>query len=121
MKVLVIAPHEHPVVKELPNLEAVQKCVGGPIQAIHLWDDTQAALICDEEGLFHDSDWNRYICEGLAIKGTFIICGLGEEDLDDLPVELIERFTNEFYEPEVFVQTIHNVTVINRHGIVARI
>lgn len=119
MKVLVIAPHEHPVVKELPDLEAMQQCVGGHIQAVSPWEDTRAALVCDEEGLYHDSDWNRYICEGLSIKGTFFICGIGEEDFDDLPDDLIERFTKKFYEPEVFVQTIHSTTVMNKYGFVA--
>ena len=119
MKVLVIAPHEHPVVKELPDLEAMQKCVGGTIQAVYPWEDAQAALICDEEGLYHDSDWNRYINEDLSIKGTFFICGIGEEDFDDLPDELIDRFTKEFYEPQVFSQTIHSTTVWDRNGFVA--
>lgn len=119
MKVLVISPHEHPVVKELPDLEAMQKCVGGHIHAVFPWENTRAALVCDEEGLYHDSDWNRYINEDLSIKGTFFICGIGEEDFDDLSDDLIDRFTKRFYEPEVFVQTIHSTTVMNKYGFVA--
>ena len=34
MKALVIKPHMRPEPRELPDLEAMQKCVGGYIQAI---------------------------------------------------------------------------------------
>ena len=116
MRALVIAPHEHPVMKELPDLEAMQACVGGSIEAIYPWEDAEAVLVCDEEGLYHDSDWNRYICKGVAIKGTFFICGLGEEDFEDLPEELAARFEREFYEPEAFIRTPHGTTVVTKNG-----
>ena len=121
MKVLVVKPHMQPVISELCDLKAMQECVGGYIQAIYPWDDIPVALVCDEEGLYHESDWNRYICEGVVIKGTFFICGFGEEDFADLPDELVERFKNEFAEPEAFIRTPNGVLVINRFGIRARI
>ena len=61
MKALVIKPHNYPEMWELPDLKAMQECVGGHIQAIYPWPDVPAALVCDEDGLAHDSEWNRYI------------------------------------------------------------
>ena len=117
MKALVIKPHSCPEMQELSDLEAMQKCVGGYIQAIYPWPDVPAALVCDEDGLAHDSEWNRYICAGIAIKGTFFICGLGEDEFADLPDELADRFKREFHEPEAFIRTPAGVAVINRHGV----
>ena len=113
MKVLIVKPHEHPFVGDLPDLEAMQECVGGNIESVHPWPDLRAALVCDEDGLSHDSDWNRYICEGLYIKGTFFICGVGAEDFDDLPNDLIDRFTKQFYRPEAFIPTPRGFLVLN--------
>ena len=119
MKALVIRPYCHPVVEELPDLKAMQECVGGYIQAIYPWPGVEAALVCDEEGLYHDADWNRYICDGVAIKGTFFICGLGAENFEDLPEDLLERFRKEFHEPEVFLRTQNGIAVMNIHGMKA--
>ena len=105
MKALIIKPHEHPYVGELPDLEAMQECVGGNIETVFPWADLKAVLVCDEDGLTHESDWNRYICPGVYIKGTFFICGVGEEDFEDLPDDLIKRFTREFYKPQLFIPT----------------
>ena len=117
MKALVIKPHSYPEMQELPDLQAMQKCVGGYIQAIYPWPDVPAALVCDEDGLAHDSEWNRYICEGVAIKGTFFICGLADEDFADLPDDLADRFQREFREPEAFIRTAKGFMVINSFGV----
>ena len=67
MKILIVEPGRHPKKKEIPHtLRDMQETVGGYIQAIYPWDDP-VALVCDEEALFKDSEWNRYICEGVAI------------------------------------------------------
>lgn len=116
MRALIVEPGKKPYVGELSDLKAMQKCVGGHIQAVYPWKDAKAALVCDEEGLFHDSCWNRFICEGLAIKGTFFICGLGEEDFEDLPDDLIHRFEKEFHDPHVFVKTPRGMLVLDVHG-----
>lgn len=116
MKALIVKPGEKPYAGELPDLKAMQECVGGPIQAVFPWEDLMVALVCDEEGLYHDSRWNRFIRDGLAIKGTFFICGLGEEDFTDLPDDLIDRFEKEFRDPHVFVKTPRGVLVMDTHG-----
>lgn len=112
MKVLIVEPGKHPREADIPSgLKSLQETVGGYIQAIYPFEDP-VALVCDEEALFKDTEWNRYICEGCAIKGTFFICGLGEEDFDDLPDTLMEKYKKRFYAPEVFVHTYRGVKVI---------
>ena len=116
---LVVRPYCYPVVEELPDLKAMQECVGGYIQAIYPWPGVEAALVCDEEGLYHDASWNRYICDGVAIKGTFFICGLGAENFEDLPEDLLEKFRKEYHEPEAFIPTQNGIAVMNIHGMKA--
>lgn len=112
MKVLIVEPGKHPREADIPRgLESLQKVVGGYIQAIYPFDDP-VALVCDEEGLFKETEWNRFICEGCAIKGTFFICGLGAEDFTDLPENLLQKYMKRFYEPELFVRTTHGIQVI---------
>lgn len=113
MKILIVEPGRHPKKKEIPHtLRDMQETVGGYIQAIYPWDDP-VALVCDEEALFKDSEWNRYICEGVAIKGTFFICGLGEEDFADLPDDLMEKYKKLLHTPQMFIPTPQGTMIIN--------
>ena len=117
MKALIVKPGEHPVLGELADLKAMQECVGGIITAVCPWEDTPAVLVCDDEGLYHDGDWNRYICPGVAIKGTFFICGMDDsDDFIDISEELLERFTEEFWEPHLFIQTGRSMLVLDKSG-----
>ncbi len=119
MKALIVKPGLSPFVSDLPDLEAMQACVGGYLEAVHPWPDKQAVLVCDEEGLFHDEDWNRYVCEGLVIKGTFFICGVGDDDFTDLSDELIEFFSLEFHEPHLFLRNGKHMCVLRGNEILA--
>lgn len=112
MEVLIVEPGKHPRKAEIDgSLEGMQKTVGGLIQAVYPWDDP-VALICDEEALYKDCQWNRLICEGLAIKGTFFVCGIGEEDFTDLPDDLMEKYRKLLYTPHMFVRTARGVACI---------
>ena len=105
MKILIVEPGQHPRIAIIDgSLKSMQETVGGYIQAVYPFDDP-VAIVCDEEGLMKDTQWNRIISETCAIKGTFFICGLGEEDFTDLSEDLIEKYTQRFYQPEVFVRT----------------
>ncbi len=113
MRILVVEPGRHPKRTEIEHtLRKMQETVGGYIQAIYPWED-RVALVCDEESLFKDSEWNRYICEGVAIKGTFFICGLDEEDFTDLPDELMEKYMKLLYAPQLFIPTLRGMMIIN--------
>ena len=57
------------------------------------------ALVCDEEGLLKRYELNRVISEQTAIFGTFFLCGVGDENFEDMPHELIDKYTELLYEP----------------------
>lgn len=112
MKILVIEPSKHPRIAEIDgSLKSMQAIVGGYIQAIYPFDDP-IALVCDEEGVFKDTKWNRRISEDCAIKGTFFLCGLSDEDFADIPERLVEKYAQLFWEPEEFEFTPPPIRVI---------
>ena len=100
MKVLLIEPMEHP--KEIdiqPTLEEYYKVL--------------VALVTDDNGLFTDKLFSRYIRElKQPIRGGFFLCGLGEEDFTDLPPELMDKFRKRFCNPELFVRTASGLAAI---------
>lgn len=101
MKVLKIEPGKPPVRTEIePGLKSLQSAVGGLIQIVYPFDDP-VALICNEEGKLEGLPWNRALYDGAGypydvIAGTFLLTGLGGFDLEDLPEELAEKYTEVF-------------------------
>lgn len=96
MKVLLVEPMEHP--KEIdiqPTLEEYYKVLDCDcITATYPWPEP-VALVTDDNGLFTDKLFSRYIRElKQPIRGSFFLCGLGKEDFTDLPPELMDRFKN---------------------------
>ena len=74
MKVLIVEPGKRPIKADIDHtLHNLQQVVGGYIQAIYPWDDP-VALVCDEEGLLKQREFNRYIDPEVVIFGTFFIC-----------------------------------------------
>ena len=65
-----------------------------------------------EEGLLRKLPFNRIVAPGNAIFGTFFLCGLGEEDLTDLPDDLADKYMKVLYDPEMLVQTPMGYTVV---------
>ena len=121
MKILVIAPNEHPKRVEIPHtLEDMQQVVEGYIQAVYPWTDL-VALVCDEEGLINGKPLNRYIMPGMVIAGTFFICGLGEEDFTDLPDDLAEKYERMFYNPQVFARVNEDIVAIGADGSMTKV
>ena len=113
MKILVCEPGKHPYVKDIePGLENLQAEVEGLIQAVYPHDD--CALLCNEEGLFRDDlAWNRVVDKYGPIKGTFFLCGLGEEDFIGLTDEQIEKYTKVYWVPELFIPTPNGMVVLH--------
>ena len=105
MNILIVEPGQRPYAKEISgDLASLQQTVGGYIQAIYPFDDP-VALVCEEEALYHpEQKWNRPVPPYGVIKGTFFICGLGEESFTDLPQELVEKYTQHFEQAYDFVQ-----------------
>ena len=104
MKILALEPHRKPQIVEIDgSLKSMQETVKGPIEAIYPFDDP-VALVCEEEALYHpEQKWNRPIKGYGVIKGTFFLCGLGEDDFTDLPQELTEKYTEFFRQAYDFV------------------
>ena len=105
MRILIVEPDRHPRMAEIPHsLEAMQQIVGGYIAITYPWEDP-VALVCDEEGLLKQLPFNRLVAHQCAIFGTFFLCGIGEEDLTDLPDQLADKYTRLLYAPEKLIRT----------------
>ena len=105
MKVLIVEPGKRPIKADIDHtLHNLQQVVGGYIQAIYPWDDP-VALVCDEEGLLKQREFNRYIDPEVVIFGTFFICGLGDEDFTDLPDAMIAKYAQLLHDPEILIRT----------------
>ena len=109
MKILVVEPLEAPKIKEIDgSLEAMQKEVGGYIQALFPFEEP-VALICNEEGKLHGLPLNRTLRDDNGIYdivcGTFFLCAapLDEDNFCSLSDEQIDRFTEMYRSPEVFL------------------
>ena len=110
MKILVVEPLTAPYEKEIAGgLESMQAVVGGYIQAIYPFEDDELALICNEEGKLLGLEPNRAVRNEETneimdiVCGTFLICGLGEEDFCSLTEEQIEKYSKMFEQPELFL------------------
>lgn len=107
MKILLVEPGKHPRETEIDGgLDSLQSTVGGYIEAIYPFED-YVGLVCDSESkLKTDTQWNRMLPEtGDVIKGTFFICGLGDEDFTDLSAEMMEKYKQRFWNIECFIPT----------------
>lgn len=104
IKILVVNPHEYPVVQEVDDaLETYQELVGGYIQVLYPWKD-KVGLVCNDEGKIMGLEANRELTteDGQVydiIAGTFFICGLGNDDFKSLTDEQIKKYTEMFREP----------------------
>ena len=114
MKVLLIKPMEHPQVVDIENsLQEFYRILDCDcITATYPWEEC-AALVTDDNGLFTEKSFSRYIPElEQPIKGNFFICGLGEEDFAELPQDLLRKFRERFWVPEAFVSMFGQMAVI---------
>ena len=109
LTVLVVEPMKEPYVKEIdPGLASLQAAVDGDIQAVYLYDDP-VALICNDEGKLMGMDLNRGLRDDDGdlydvVAGTFLVVGLGDENFASLSPELIQKYTEQFKTPELFMQ-----------------
>lgn len=63
---------------------------------------------CNEEGKLDGLPLNRALRDEDGdiydvVAGNFFLAGIGEDDFIDLPDELVEQFTEQFWQTEVFV------------------
>lgn len=113
---LVVEPMKKPYTKEIsPGYKSMQAEVDGTIQAIYPYDDP-VALVCNDEGKLLGMELNRGLRDENGelydvVAGTFLVVGLGAEDFTSLPPEFIEKYTEKFKAPEMFMQFDNKLVV----------
>ena len=96
MKVLVVEPQKPCRVQEIDGLAAMQRIVGGDIEAVYPFQEP-VALVCNSEGKLLGLPMNRPLLDKDylpydIIRGTFFVAGLGQEDFISLTDEQIQRY-----------------------------
>lgn len=108
MKVIICEANHRARVEEIENtLEAMQAVVGGYIETVDTIFNGDAIIVCNENGKIDNLEANRLlvdrdgnICD--VIHGTFFVCGVGEEDFDDVPEELVDMLCHYFNRTSVY-------------------
>ena len=104
-KVVLVEPMKPARIAEMDlSLESMQRTVGGLIQAIYPWED-KVALVCNDEGKLLNLPQNRvleneesYVYD--IVCGTFIICGLTEDNFGGLTDEQAKLYFEKFRNPQ---------------------
>ena len=115
MTVLVVEPGKEPKVITMgTDLESLQHAVNGYIQAVYPFED-RVAVICNDEGKINGMELNRalYTPEGEMydiLAGPFIVAGLTEDNFGSLTQEQIEKFSELFRTPEMFLMENGRIT-----------
>lgn len=119
MKVLMVEPGKVPRETEIDaGLDALQKAVGGDIQATYPYEDP-VAIVCNDEGKINGLPLNRALTDDDGniydiIAGNFLIVGLGEEDFSDLPPDLMKKYSEQFQHPEEFARLAGKIVAIKQ-------
>ena len=112
MDVLIVEPEKTPHMASINgDLESLQKVVGGYIEAVYPYNDP-VALVCNEEGKLIGLPLNRKIEDHDIIAGTFMICGLGEDNFCSLSSDLAEKYKKKFADPEMFMRMGNKIIAI---------
>ncbi|MGM9651189.1 MAG: DUF3846 domain-containing protein [Faecousia sp.] len=97
LTILVVEPMKPPYVKQIPDdLQAMQKLVGGDIDATYPFLDP-VAVVFNGEGKLNGLPPNRFLRteDGKPydiVCGTFFLAGLGEENFVSLTTEQIDLY-----------------------------
>ena len=104
MEVIIVEPEKVARMAKIEgDLKSLQEIVGGFIEVVYPYEDP-VAIICNEEGKLIGLPLNRKLEDYDIIVGTFIICGLDEEDFDSLTPELADKYLKKFISPEKFIR-----------------
>ena len=119
MQVVIVEPKKKPTVQNIDDgLEAMQKIVGGTIQAIYPYEEP-IALICNDEGKFLNLPLNRALrdnagCVYDIVAGTFFLCAApaAKDNFASLTDEQTQTCLKRFASPEQFIQVGDAVFVL---------
>ena len=110
MRILKIKPEQKPERIDIPDtLEAMQKVVGGYIQAVYPFEEP-IALICNEEGKLLNLPLNRALRDDKGnvydiISGTFFVCAAPPDSnhFAGLTDQQVKTYMEWFAMPEMFL------------------
>lgn len=111
MTILLVSPGQQPKKTIIDDtLAAIQRTVGGPIQAVYPFE-VPVALICHEEGKLLHLPLNRVLRSpdtgGIydIIAGDFFLCAAppDSEHFGSLTDDQLERYAQIFRTPEMFL------------------
>lgn len=122
MQVVIVEPEKKPRVQSIDDgLEAMQKIVGGTIQAVYPFDEP-VALICNDEGKLLNLPLNRALRDSDGrvydiVAGTFFLCGAtaSSDRFDSLTEEQVQHLLERFSASEQFVRVGDAVFVLPEH------
>ena len=111
MRIVIVEQGRKPYETELErDLESMQHCVGGTIEAVYEPGGRDAALICNDEGKLLGLPLNRALRDEDGeiydvIAGTFFICGAPADsgNFTSLTDEQAAYWLARFVQPEFFV------------------
>ena len=112
MRIIMVEPERRPYEMELEDsLGAMQRCVGGTIEAVYEPGGRNAALICNDEGKLLNLPLNRALRDEEGeiydvIVGTFFVCGAppDSESFASLTDEQVNYWMERFAKPEFFAR-----------------
>lgn len=114
---LVLEPMKKPYVKEIEHtLENLQNEVGGSIEAVYPFED-KVAIICNDEHKFNGMPMNRCLRDQDGeiydiLGGNLLVVGLSEYDFGSLTPEQVDKFSDCFQTPEMFMNINGSLVVL---------
>lgn len=117
MTVLCVKPGKKPMRIEIEDgLGALQRAVGGCIEAVYPYEDP-VALIVNKEGKLNGLPLNRALRDEDndiydIVAGPFLVVGLGESNFTSLTPALMGKYKKLFHCPEAFIKMGERLTVI---------
>ena len=110
MRAIIVEPRKKPVVQDIGSgLEAMQKIVGGSIQAVYPFDEP-VALLCNEEGKLLNLPLNRALRDDAGevydiVAGTFLLCAAPPDrnNFAGLTDQQVKTYLERFAVPEMFL------------------
>ena len=117
MNVLLVQPNAYPKkISVGTELEDLQAMVGGDIEVTYPFED-EVAIILNESGKINGLPLNRaiYTEDGDMqdiYAGDFLVVGLTEDDFGSLTSEQMQKFEEQFHQPQMFVRMGRSIMAI---------
>ena len=97
MRVIYVELGIDPKLISIPHtLSDMQSLVGGMIEVVEPFDDSDVVLVCDECGRNEGKSINRIVNDKMNICGSFFVCGHDGENLCSIPEPKIFKYVSMF-------------------------